>query len=340
MANILKKRYVGKFQTYDIEVDSNDHQFYLNNGILTSNSHAVAYAIDSYQSAYLLTYYPEEWLCSYIESNSGISDKQFKAISEAKSLGYNVVDIDINYASDEWQILPNKTFMPSFLTVKGIGEIAVEEILKNRPYSSIYDFLWNPDGSWKHKKVNKKILDILTKIEAFDSLDIIGKNKLFLNYKHMNNVIVQNINLLKNKNGKEKFNDIIEKCSNNTEDWTLQEKFLHLEDLIGNINVQNLISKEVLKFFKEKNIIPINEVQNDKNVCWFLIMDSKIKKTKTNKDYALLTVVGNNGNKLKIYCWSVNKNCIFNKYSPYISKIKLNEFGYSTNIWNIKEITL
>ncbi len=50
MPRISSIEFTGKQQTYDLEVAHHDHQYYLSNGILQSNSHAVAYAIDSYSA--------------------------------------------------------------------------------------------------------------------------------------------------------------------------------------------------------------------------------------------------------------------------------------------------
>ncbi len=86
MPKIKSYKSVGLQQAYDIEVDHPDHQFYLANGLLTSNSHAVSYAIDSYMCAWLLTHYEAEWLCAYVETQAGQPDKRSKAISELKRI--------------------------------------------------------------------------------------------------------------------------------------------------------------------------------------------------------------------------------------------------------------
>ena len=65
-----------------------------------NKSHAVAYALDSYYCAWLMTYFEEEWLCAYLESMEGNPDKRGKAFSEVKALGYEIVPIDINHAAN------------------------------------------------------------------------------------------------------------------------------------------------------------------------------------------------------------------------------------------------
>jgi hypothetical protein len=119
--NIGSIEYFGDHDTYDLEVEHSDHQFYLPNGILTSNSHAVAYAIDSYMCAWLLTHYESEWLCTYLESMSANSEDRSKAFAEAKNLGYTIKSVDINQSGSEWTALPNKTLVKIFGTIKGVG---------------------------------------------------------------------------------------------------------------------------------------------------------------------------------------------------------------------------
>ena len=82
-----------------------------------NKSHAVAYAIDSYYCAWLMTYYEEEWLCAYLESMEGNPDKRGKAFSEVQTLGYEIVPIDINYADKNWTILKGKKFMLSLIHI-------------------------------------------------------------------------------------------------------------------------------------------------------------------------------------------------------------------------------
>lgn len=67
MAKIIAFEEVGECDTYDLEVEHTDHQYYLANGILTSNSHAVSYSLISFQCAWLFNYYPAEWMAAYLQ---------------------------------------------------------------------------------------------------------------------------------------------------------------------------------------------------------------------------------------------------------------------------------
>jgi DNA polymerase III alpha subunit len=344
MARVKSINYLGKQQTYDLEIDHPDHQFYLANGCLTSNSHAVAYAIDSYQSAWLMTYYTAEWLCSYIETMVENPSKRAKALSELKSLGYKIKKLDINYATDRWTILSKRRFMPSFLTVKGIGTAAIDEVQRYRPYKSVHDLLWDEDGAWKHSKFNKRAFEGLIKIGAFDSMDLIGDGKMFSSYRQMHHIIIENMNDIKHpKRGRATFDRLLEE-TRDIEDWTKLEKVEFLEELIGDIDIGMFINDELMKLFEKKNVPSINsfnaEEDEKQSICWLVVANIEWKKTKNKKDYALLTVMGDDGRNFKVYCWGANKDkSTLKQYGIYLAELEKSDFGFATRAWKIKEIS-
>ena len=150
-----------------------------------NKAHAVAYAIDSFWCAWLMTYYEEQWISAYLEAYSTTPEKRAKAFGEARALGYQIVPIDINHAGLGWTVLPGKKLMPSMTSVKGVGESAVEELIAMRPINQIEDLLWNEDGTWRPSKFNKKAMEALIKVGAFESVGCIGPDKVFKSYKHM-----------------------------------------------------------------------------------------------------------------------------------------------------------
>jgi DNA polymerase-3 subunit alpha len=270
-------------------------------------SHAVSYAIDSYYCAWLLTYFEEEWLCAYLESMSGNDEKRSKAFSEVKALGYKIVNIDINYATKSWTILEGKRFMPSFLSCKGVGESAVDEIIEKRPYKNVEEMLWNEDGSWKHSKFNKRSLEALIGIKAFDSLDCIGYGKTFSSYKQMNEILIdRNVEIKKHtkKNplvGMESFKNILIETKD-IEEWTRSEMVDNSIKYLGSFNAAMLMPEDILQKLESKGVQSVDDL-SDTNIYWFIIADSKPKKTKTGKPYLLLTITGLGGQNRRLFCW-------------------------------------
>ena len=157
MSKIIDVQYAGQHQTYDLEVDHPDHQFYLANGVLTSNSHAIAYAIDSYYGAWLMTYYETDWLATCLQSENTNVESLAWMMSEIKQLGYKISPPDINYSTNEWSWSDRLVaFVPPLSSLKGVGESAVEEVMQNRPYRSIDDLLFDEEGKWRHSKLYRR----------------------------------------------------------------------------------------------------------------------------------------------------------------------------------------
>ena len=305
-------------------------------------SHAVSYAIDSYYCAWLLTYFEEEWLCAYLESMSGNDEKRSKAFSEVKSLGYKIVNIDINYATKSWTILEGKRFMPSFLSCKGVGESAVDEITEKRPYKNVEEMLWNEDGSWKHSKFNKRALEALIGIKAFDSLDCVGHEKTFSSYKQMNEILISRNGDIKKhtkKNplvGMESFRNILIETQD-IEEWTRSEMVDNSIKYLGSFNAAMLMPEDILQKLESKGVQSVDDL-SDTNIYWFIVADSKPKKTKTGKPYLLLTITGLGGQNRRLFCWGWDGKTEIPKYSVCLSEITVDNYGNKTFMNRIKII--
>lgn len=358
---------IGKHPTRDLSVEHPDHQFYLANGVLTSNSHATGYAMISYQCAYLMTYFEAEWLCAYLESMSSNVDKRAKAFSEVRSLGYRIVPIDINDANEGWTILDGKRFMPSFTSVKGIGSAAVTEIVAARPYKSFEDVLWNPDGSWRHSKFNKSTLEALVNIGAFNSLDCIGEDKLFDSYAHMyqtlfgsyeetvtrkrkgveETVTIKRDHLTQIKKssakdphqGRRRFYEIVKKLRDDgcVEPWDRRTWALKNIQHFGSLDVSVLIDPKILDIFDQKGLQSIDDFEAD-NVYWFCINNVEPKKTKNGKNYLLFSVQGLAGKNYKVYCWGWNGKQQPALYSICFAQLEKSDFGFATSMTKLREL--
>ena len=366
-SNIKKITPINNGKTYDLELAHPDHQFYLSNGTLTSNSHATGYAMISYQCAYLMTYFEKEWLCSYMESMSGNSIKRAKAFSEVRSIGYKIVPIDINLAKIGWSIIEGKRFMPSFTTCNKVGVAAATEIINARPYKTFEDVLWNEDGSWKHSKFNKSALEALVNIEAFDSLDCVGKDKLFDSYAHMHEVLFgsyteevtrkrkgvtetvtmkrEHLALIKKstKNspheGRKNFYDIIRKVrEQNIQPWSRKDRALKNIEYFGSLDVNALINPNIFDIFESKNLLSIDEY-DEENIYWFCVIKVEQKKTKkSGKNYLLMHVQGIAGKLYKIYCWGWDGIRNIDLYSVCFAPINKTDFGFATQMSNLREL--
>jgi DNA polymerase-3 subunit alpha len=306
-----------------------------------NKSHAVSYAIDSYYCAWLMTHFEEEWLCAYLESMSGNPDKRKKAFSEIKKLGYKIVPIDINHADKTWTILEGKKFMPSFLSCKGVGESAIDEIVANRPYAGVNDLLWNEDGSWRHSKFNKRALESLIRIRAMGSLDVVGEGKEFCSWKQMHEVLIGRNSDIKKwtkrdpERGQNNYREIMLETAG-MEEWSRKEMAQNSISLLGNFNAMALVPEALLNKLDEKGIRTIDDHDGNKDLYWFVITDMKPKLTKNKKPYLLLTTVGVSGRNERMFLWGWKPDTEVQPYSVCVAEVDKNEYGCSTRISKFK----
>jgi len=138
-----------------------------------NKSHSAAYAMITYQTAYLKTYYPTEFLSALLTYEAENTDKIAKYIEEAKHLGIEVLPPNVNKSNAEFTPIDDKILF-GLSAIKGVGSKAIESIVANRPYESLEDFILKVDTS----KVNKKVLEQLIKAGAMDDFNLSRKAML------------------------------------------------------------------------------------------------------------------------------------------------------------------
>jgi len=135
-----------------------------------NKSHAAAYAVVSYQTAYLKAHFPAEFMAANMNSFLGNLDKIPEYIEECKMLGINVLRPDINESYARFAVISGNIRF-ALASIKNIGEGAIESIVderkKNGKYVSFVDFLQRITGD----RVNKKCVECLIKAGAFDELE-------------------------------------------------------------------------------------------------------------------------------------------------------------------------
>src|ERR1700731_946635 len=134
-----------------------------------NKSHSAAYALLAYQTAYLKTRYPVEFMAALLTSVTGNTDDVVKYINECREMGIAVEAPDINVSDANFT--PHGTAIRFGLAaVKNVGGNAIESIVAARKklgrFSSIFEFCENVDL----RLLNKRVLESLIKSGAMDSL--------------------------------------------------------------------------------------------------------------------------------------------------------------------------
>ena len=159
-----------------------------------NKSHAAAYAIISYQTAFLKTYYPKEFIEASMTMDISNQNKLSEFYEELKRLNIKVTRPNINECYADFRTEGDK-FYYALGGIKAVGYEAisnvVEERTKNGKFKSINDFLnrLNP------KDINKLQLEGLVKAGAFDNLNL-NRQSLF---NSIPNIITKSKNIFENK---------------------------------------------------------------------------------------------------------------------------------------------
>jgi len=171
---------VGKMPTIDITVNNHHHLFYANEGIITSNSHAVSYAMVAYWSLFLKTYFPIEFMVSLLNFTD-LAKKDDKGtivlkkyIQYAKKLKVTISPPNINTSNVKFS-LDGGVIRWGLGMIKGLGPAAAEEAMNKRPYENLDDFL----GKVEKRKLNKSKVVALMKCGAFDDF---GDREYLINH--------------------------------------------------------------------------------------------------------------------------------------------------------------
>jgi DNA polymerase III subunit alpha len=133
-----------------------------------NKSHSAAYALVTYQTAYLKAHFPTEFLAALLTSEMGNADKMVGYFTECRDLGMRVLPPDANESQKDFTVVEDGIRF-GLAAIKNVGEGAVESIIATRNetgrFRSFLDFCQRIDL----RKVNKRVLEGLIKVGAFDS---------------------------------------------------------------------------------------------------------------------------------------------------------------------------
>ncbi len=135
-----------------------------------NKSHAAAYALVAYQTAYLKANYPVEFLAASMTLDMGNTDKLNVFKQEAERLEIKLLPPDINKSTADFSVAEGEIYY-ALAALKNVGKQAIEGLVaerdKNGPFASIQDLAARIDP----KLMNRRALESLTKAGAFDSLN-------------------------------------------------------------------------------------------------------------------------------------------------------------------------
>jgi DNA polymerase-3 subunit alpha len=257
-----------------------------------NKSHATAYAMIAYQTAYLKTYHPKEFIAASMSNELSNTDKLSEFFEELKRLNIKVQRPCINECYPEFVPRENTLFY-ALGAIKNVGFEAISQVIiereKNGKFKSISDFInrINP------KNINKLQLEGLVKAGAFDSIFV---NRKVL-YDNIPNIIQNSKNTYENKvqNQSSLFLDDNQKVfylmqDKNSPNWLnneiLSKEFESVGFYLSNHPLEDY--KEVLKQYKTKSFKDFEKGNDIESFVAGTIMSIKEKKTVKGTSYAII----------------------------------------------------
>ena len=142
-----------------------------------NKSHSAAYALLSYQTCWLKSHYPAEFMAAVLSADMDNTDKVVVLIEDCHHMNLDVLPPDINRSIYKFSVPDDSQVLYGLGAIKGVGEAAlygiIEERGENGPYKDLYDFCCRIDS----RKVNKRVMEALIRAGALDKL---GPNRASL----------------------------------------------------------------------------------------------------------------------------------------------------------------
>ncbi|WNO09884.1 DNA polymerase III subunit alpha [Teredinibacter sp. KSP-S5-2] len=134
-----------------------------------NKSHSAAYALVSYQTAWLKAHYPAHFMAATMSSDMDKTDKVVTFIEDCRVSGLTLLPPDVNLGRFQFTVDNDNNIIYGLGAIKGLGEGPIENILQAReagPFTDIFDFCARVDS----RKVNKRALEALVRSGAFDTI--------------------------------------------------------------------------------------------------------------------------------------------------------------------------
>ena len=256
-----------------------------------NKSHAAAYAIIAYQTAYLKAHYPHEFFAASMSMELSNQNKLSEFHEELKRLDINIIRPDINNCYADFKS-DGKNFYYALGALKNVGFDAISNVvnerIKNGLFISLKDFIKRVNP----KDINKLQLEGLVKAGAFDK---INDNRQSI-YNSIPNIILYSKNIFENQlvNQNELFNNDEDKNDNILEeikDWKFEERLSKEFQTLGFFMSDHPLSqfKNLYDEFKIKNYLEFNHINEaiEVNIA-ATVLKIQEKKTQKGNSYAIV----------------------------------------------------
>ncbi|MEC7212470.1 MAG: DNA polymerase III subunit alpha [Pseudomonadota bacterium] len=256
-----------------------------------NKSHAAAYALIAYQTAFLKTYYKEDFIAATMTTELTNTSKLREFVEELKRLDVEIIKPSINKSFAEFKAINGKIYY-GLGAIKNVGFEAISNIINERETNGAFKSLLDFINRVNAKDVNKLQLEGLTKSGVFDEFDE-DRNKIFCSIPK---IIQQIKNINQDKDNKQ--SSLFENSDNLTKNFDFlpsipwkQKELLAEEFKSLGFYISNHPLKEYEEIFDQLKIIPYNEFYNNgasEGIVPGTIMSIQEKKSNKGTPYAII----------------------------------------------------
>ena len=135
-----------------------------------NKSHSAAYALLSYQTAWLKAHHPAAFMAAVLSADMDNTDKVVNFVEESRARGLTIAPPHVNECVYRFSVADERSVRYGLGAIKGVGEAALESVIEERvrngPYTDLFDFTRRTD----QKRVNRRVVEALIRAGAFDGL--------------------------------------------------------------------------------------------------------------------------------------------------------------------------
>ncbi|WP_297323757.1 DNA polymerase III subunit alpha [Nitrosomonas sp.] len=136
-----------------------------------NKSHAAAYALIAFQTAYLKAHYPAEFMAACLSADMDDTDKVHIFVEDTIANGLTILPPDINHSSYRFIPVDNKTIRFGLGAVKGTGESAISSIIAVREQTGLFTDLFDFCNRVDRRIANRRVMESLIRVGAFDAIN-------------------------------------------------------------------------------------------------------------------------------------------------------------------------
>jgi DNA polymerase-3 subunit alpha len=273
-----------------------------------NKSHSAAYAVVSYQTAWLKAHYPAHFMAATMSSDMDKTDKVVTFIEEVREMGLTLLPPDVNSGEFHFNVDDDDNIIYGLGAIKGLGEGPIENILEARkdgPFKDLFDFCARIDP----RKVNKRALEALIRSGAVDNLG----PKLNIDYDRsvMSSAMAEAVQAAEqsaanaNAGMSDLFGDVVPTAAEGEDvyadfrqvrTWSMKERLNYEKDTLGLYLTGHPIDeyRKEIKHLVSSRIIDLKADRNSQNVAG-LVVALRVMKTKKGDNMAFVTLDDRSG---------------------------------------------